>query len=236
MKSSVILNLVSIPSHRTVLGVNCEAYASSLPSTFSQHPLDIAVFILRLVGLPVEKVYQTANAPEVVFRCQLAGCQLASMPWLDRERRSGPEEGEYPDQVADQDEVRTLEYLREVFTMLRAGSTPDKPYSPMNTERKQCVETFSTRQLFLGVYDSPMRESLIRCKHDMSQLFAPAGIEERLTALYNHRPNVVTLRELAVSLGHRLGIQSPDERTRIAIIEWLGANWSAVEPSLCAKS
>jgi hypothetical protein len=68
------------PRHRTVLGVNCEAYASSLPSTFNQHPLDIAVFILRLVGLPVEKVCQTANAPEVVFRCELAGSQLASMP------------------------------------------------------------------------------------------------------------------------------------------------------------
>jgi hypothetical protein len=63
------------------------------------------------------------------------------MPWLDRERRSGPEEGEYSDQVADQDEARTLEYLREVFTMLRAGSTPDNPYSAMNTERKRCVKT-----------------------------------------------------------------------------------------------
>jgi hypothetical protein len=138
--------------------------------------------------------------------------------------------------VADQDEARTLEYLREVFTMLRAGSTPDKPYSPMNTERKQCMRTLLTRQLFLGVYDSPMRDSLIRCKHDMSQSFAPVGIEERLRTLYNHRPNVATLRELAVSLGHRLEIQSPAERTRMAIIEWLGAHWSAVELFLCAKS
>jgi hypothetical protein len=137
----------------------------------------MAVFILRLVGLPVEKVCQTANAPEVVFRRELGSSQLASMPWLDRERRSGPEEGEYPDQVADQDEARTLEYLREVFTMLRAGSTPDKPYSPMNIERKRCVKTLLTRQLFLGVDDSPIRDSLTWCKHDMSQSFAP-GIEE----------------------------------------------------------
>jgi hypothetical protein len=148
----------------------------------------------------------------------------------------GPEEGEYRDQMADQDEARRLEYLREVFTMLRAGSTPDKPYSPMNTERKRCVKTLSTRQLFLGVHDSPMRDSLMRCKHDMWQSFAPAGIEERLRTLYNHRPNVATLRKLAVSLGHRLGIQSQAERTRMPIIEWLGANWSAVEPFICAKS
>jgi hypothetical protein len=162
MKSNVILDLVSISRHHTVLGVNCEAYASSLPSTFNQHPLDIAVFILRLVGLPVEKVCQTANVPEVVFRCELAGSQLASIPWLDRERQSGPEEDEYPDQVADQDEARTLEYLREVFMMLRAGSTTGKPYSPMNTERKRCVKTLSTRQVFLGVYHSHMRDSLLR--------------------------------------------------------------------------
>jgi hypothetical protein len=58
------------------------------------------------------------------------------MPWLDRERRSIPEEDEYPDQLADQDEARTPEYLREVLTKLRAGSTPDKPDSPMNTERR----------------------------------------------------------------------------------------------------
>jgi hypothetical protein len=158
------------------------------------------------------------------------------MPWLDREQRSGPEEGEYPNQVADQDEARTLEYLREVFTMLQAGLAPDKPYSPMNAERKRCVKMLSTRQLFLGVYDSPMRDSLIRCKHDMSPSFAPAGIEERLRAFYNHRPNVATLREFAVSLGHRLGIQSPAERIRMVIIEWLGANWSAMEPFLYAKS
>jgi hypothetical protein len=125
----------------------------------------------------------------------------------------GPEEGEYLDQVADQDEARTLEYLREVFTMFRAGSTPDKPYSPMNTERKRCVKTLSTRQLFLGVDDSPMRDSPIRCKHDISQSFPPAGTEERLRTIYNHRLNVATLRELAVSLGHCLGIQSPTERT-----------------------
>jgi hypothetical protein len=118
MKSNVILDLVSISRQRTVLDVNCEADDSLLPSTFNQHPLDIVVFILRLVGLPVEKVCQTANAPEVVFRCELAGSQLALMLWLDRERRSGQEEGEYPDQVADQDEACTLEYLREIFTML----------------------------------------------------------------------------------------------------------------------
>jgi hypothetical protein len=82
----------------------------------------------------------------------------------------------------------------------------------------------STRQLFLGVYDSHMRDSLMRCTHDMSQSFAPAGIKERLGTLYTHRPNVATVRELAMSLGHRLGIQSPAERTRMAIIEWLGAN------------
>jgi hypothetical protein len=70
----------------------------------------------------------------------------------------------------------------------------------------------------------------------MSQSFAPVGIEKRLRTLYNHGLNVATLRELAVSLGHRLGIQSPVERTRLAIIEWLGANWIAVEPVLCAKS
>jgi hypothetical protein len=45
----------SIPRHRTVLGVDCEAYAWSLPSTFNQNPVDMAGFILRLVGLPVEK-------------------------------------------------------------------------------------------------------------------------------------------------------------------------------------
>jgi hypothetical protein len=82
-----------------------------------------------------------------------------------------------------------------------------------------------------------MRDSLIECKHGISQSFATVGIEERLRTLYNHRPNVVTLRELVVSLGHhRLGIQSLAERTRMAIIEWLGANWSAVEPFLCAES
>jgi hypothetical protein len=75
-----------------------------------------------------------------------------------------------------------------------------------------------------------MRDSLIQCKHDMSQSFTPARIEERLRTLYNHRPNIATLRELAVSLGHRLGIQSPAER--MAIIEWLGA----VKPFLWAKS
>jgi hypothetical protein len=87
----------------------------------------MTVFILRLVELPVEKVCQTANASEVVFRCELAGPQLALMPSLERERRSGPEEGEYPEQMVDQDEAPTLEYLREVFTMLRTGSTADKP-------------------------------------------------------------------------------------------------------------
>jgi hypothetical protein len=113
---------------------------------------------------------------------------------------------------------------------------PDKPYSPMNIERKECVKTLSTGQLFLSSYDYPMRDSVIQCKHDMSQSFAPAGIEERLRSLCNHRPNVATLRKLAMSLGHRLGIQSRAERTRMAIIDWLGANLSAVEPFLCAKS
>jgi hypothetical protein len=63
----------------------------------------------------------------------------------------------------------------------------------------------------------------------MSQSFAPAEIEERLKTLYSHWPNVATLRELAVSLGHRLGIQSPAARTRMAPLNGLeqtGVLWN----------
>jgi hypothetical protein len=57
MTSNVILDLVSIPKHRTVLGVNCETYTSSLPSMFKDGLMDMAVFVVKFAHLTVEKVY-----------------------------------------------------------------------------------------------------------------------------------------------------------------------------------
>jgi hypothetical protein len=73
----------------------------------------------------------------------------------DSEHRLDLQKEENRDGVSEEDEAPTLEYLRQIFEMIRAGSTPSKPYVPINKERKQRVKSLSIRQLFLGVYDSP---------------------------------------------------------------------------------
>jgi capsid protein len=96
------------------------------------------------------------------------------------------------------------------------------------------VKSLSIRQLFLGVYDSPTWDSLIRCKHDMSESFGSEFVEYRLRELYKHWPNVAALRPLVILMGRRAELSSALERTRIAIVEWLGIHWKAVEPFLDA--
>jgi hypothetical protein len=73
--------------------------------------------------------------------------------------------------VPDGDEALTFEFLREIFEIIRAGFTPGKPYVPPSKERKHLVKSLSTRQLFLGVYDSPNWDLLIRSKHEISGSF-----------------------------------------------------------------
>jgi hypothetical protein len=146
------------------------------------------------------------------------------------EHRLDLQKGENRDKVSEEDEAPTREYLREILEIIRAGSIPSKPHVPVNKERKQCVKSLSIRQLFLGMYDSPTRDSLIRCKHDMPESFGSDFVEDRLRKLYKHRPNVAALRQLVVLMAQCAELSRPLERTRIAIIEWLGIHWKAVEP------
>jgi hypothetical protein len=135
MASNVNLGLVSIPKHRTVLGVNFEVYASSLPSMFKYEPMDMAVFVVKLAHLTVEKVYRTRAVPRLVFQCPstnpepLLDEETASEQGSDRRERTSA------DEVSEQDKAPILEYLREIFDIIRAGSTPSKSYVPVNKER-----------------------------------------------------------------------------------------------------
>jgi hypothetical protein len=224
MTSNVILDLVSIPKHRTALGVDCETYASSLPSMFKPEPMDTTVFVVLLAHLTIEKVYRAHAIPRLVFWCPstnpkpLLDGETASEQGSDRQERTSS------DEVSEQDEAPTLEYRWEIFDIIRAGSTPSKSYIPVNKERKQRVKSLSTRQLFHGVYDSPTRDSPIRCKHDMLESFWASFAEARLKRFYKYQPNVTALRRLMAAMTRRAKIPYPLERSRIAIIQWLGTH------------
>jgi hypothetical protein len=233
MKSNVILNLVSIPKHRTVLGVNYETSVSSLPSIFKYDPIDTAVFVAKLAHLTVEKVYHAAAVPVLVFRRGSNSEPLFDLE-TDSEHGLDLQKGENHDEVSEEDEAPTLEYLREIFEIIRAGLTPNKLYVPVDKERKERVKGLSIQQLFLGVCDSPTRDSLIRCKYDMPESFGSEFVEERLRELYKPRPNVAALKQLVVLMAQRAELSSTLERTRIAIIEWLVIHSKAVKPFLDA--
>jgi hypothetical protein len=57
MKSNTILDLISIPKHHTILGVDCETYISSSPSIFKHDPMDIEIFVRKMADLPVDKMF-----------------------------------------------------------------------------------------------------------------------------------------------------------------------------------
>jgi hypothetical protein len=182
MKSSVILDLVPIPKHRTVLGVNCETDVSSLPSIFKYDPINTAVFVVKLAHLAVEKVYHAPALLALAFRRGSNSESLFDLE-TDSEHRLDLHKGENRDEVSEEDEAPMLEYLREIFEIIPAGSTPSKPHVPVNKERKRRVKSLSIRQLFLGVYDSLNRDSLIQCKHDMSESFGSEFVEDKLREL-----------------------------------------------------
>jgi hypothetical protein len=221
MKSNMILDLVSISKHRTVLGVNCETYVSSLPSIFKYDPIDTAVLVVKLAHLAVEKVSHAAAVPVLAFRRGSNSVPLFDLE-TDPEHRLDLQKEENCDEVSEEDEAPTLEYLREIFEIIRTGSSLSKSYVPVNKDRKQRVKGLSIRQLFLGGYDSPTRDSLIRCKHDMSESFGSEFVENRLRGLYKHRPIVAALRQQVILMAQRAEFSSPVGKTRIAIIEWLG--------------
>jgi hypothetical protein len=113
MTSNVIPDLVSIPRHRTVLGVNCETYDPSLPSMFKYEPMETAVFVVKLAHLTVEKVYRASTTPRLVFRCQSTNPQ----PLLDGEMAS--EQGSDRQERASGDEVCETENFanRSLFSI-----------------------------------------------------------------------------------------------------------------------
>jgi hypothetical protein len=99
MKLNVMLDLVSIPKHRTVLGVNCETYVYSLPSIFKSAPIDTAVFVVKLASLAVEKVSHAPAVPVFAFRCGLNSEPLFDLE-TDSEHRLDLQKGENRDEVS----------------------------------------------------------------------------------------------------------------------------------------
>jgi hypothetical protein len=105
---------------------------------------------MKLAHLAVEKVYDAPAVPVLAFRRGSNSEPLSDLE-TDSEHRVDLQKGENPDEVSEDDEAPTLEYLREIFEIIRAEPTPSKPYVPVNKERKQRVKSLSIRQLFLGV-------------------------------------------------------------------------------------
>jgi hypothetical protein len=147
MKSNVILDLVSIPKHCTVLGVNGETYVSSLPSIFKYDPIDTVVFVVKLAHLAVEKVYHAPTVPVLAFR-RVSNSEPPFDLETYSEHRLDLQKGENGDEVSEEDEAPTLEYLREILEIIRAGSIPSKLHVPVNKERKQRVKNLSIRSYF----------------------------------------------------------------------------------------
>jgi hypothetical protein len=77
MKSNTILDLISIPKDRTILGVDCETYVSSSRSVFKYNPMDIAVFVLKIAHLPVDKIFQAPMVPQFIFQSESRDTELA---------------------------------------------------------------------------------------------------------------------------------------------------------------
>jgi hypothetical protein len=232
MMLNTIFDLISIPKHYTILGVDCETYASSSPSIFKHDPRNITVFLLKMVHLPVDTIIHAPMVPQFAFQSESRDTKLVLQGEPDHDRQFGQQKRNDHDEVPDADEALTLEFLREVFERMRVGSTPEKPYIPLSEKRKHLVNILSTRQLFLGVYDSPNRDSLIRSKHEMSGSFGRSVIEERLKTFYECGPNLGTLRELATRVARRAEIPPSAERTRAGAIEWSEVHWDIVEPFL----
>jgi hypothetical protein len=238
MKSNTILDFISIPKHRTILGVDCETYVSSSPSIIKHDPMDTAVFVLKMAHLPVDKMFHTPMVPQFVFQSDSRDIELALQREPDHGQQFGQQKCNDHDKVPDADEALTFEFLREVFEIIRAGSTTGKPYIPLSEEWKHLVKLLSTRQLFLGVYDSPNWDSLIQSKHEMSGSSGGTAIEERLKTFYEYRPNLETLRELATRVARRAEIP-PSERTTLAssnswrcIAIWLNRFWKHSQHNL----
>jgi hypothetical protein len=67
------------------------------------------------------------------------------------------------------DDIPRDRYLSEITEILHAWIRPLKPYSPISGSPKQRVKSLSLNQLFLSVFQSHRRDSLIQAKSETSK-------------------------------------------------------------------
>jgi hypothetical protein len=194
VKSEVdhLLEIVKVKKRRTIVGLDCEPWSLSAPSTFTIDPMSIAAKVLELAGLPIQAIYRNVHG-------------------------------------------RDLDYYGSIRCIIGFGGEGTKTYASRPPERKQLLRQVSTAQLFLGVTDSPRRESLILGKSRLSQATsagdAPGDtwIDGRLAGIYGARPSVPQLRELVQILKRSSGLAPPIGRRRTDILEWMATNWRSFE-------
>jgi hypothetical protein len=93
-------------------------------------------------------------------------------------------------------------YLSEIAGILSAEISPLKRYSPISVSSKQDMKSLSSNQLFLGVFQSPQRDSLIEAKPEVSKhlqlssAFSLENTERKLKQVFNRRLNVADLRHI----------------------------------------
>jgi hypothetical protein len=79
------------------------------------------------------------------------------------------------------------------------GIRPLKHYSPISGSRKKRVKLLSSNQSFLGVFQSPRRDSRIQAKSEglkhlqLSSALSPENIEGKLKQVFDRQLNVADL-------------------------------------------
>jgi hypothetical protein len=100
------------------------------------------------------------------------------------------------------DDVPRDRHLFGIAGNLQAGIRPLRPCSPVSGYRKQHIKSLSSKQLFLGVFQSPRHDSLIQAESEASkhlQLSSALSLENakgRLKQVFDRRLNVADLRHI----------------------------------------
>jgi hypothetical protein len=68
--------------------------------------------------------------PQFVCQSESRDTELALQREPDHDQQFGQQKRNDHDEVPDADKALALEFLREVFEIIRANSTPGKPYIP----------------------------------------------------------------------------------------------------------
>jgi hypothetical protein len=74
--------------------------------------MDIAVFVLKMADLPVDKMFHAQMIPQFVFQSESRDTELALPREPDYDQQFGQQKRNDHDEVPDTDEALTLEFLR----------------------------------------------------------------------------------------------------------------------------